>query len=205
VIVLGLTGSIGMGKSTTAELFRQFGAQVYDADAAVSALYAPGGAAVAPVEAAFPGVARDGAVDRERLSAALARDPSALARLEAVVHPLVQARRQAFLDRALADGAAVAVLDIPLLFEVEAQDDVDAVVVATAPEDVQRTRVLARPGMTGDKLELILSRQRPDSEKRAQADFVIDTSRGLEAARDQVRAVLDAVAAPGWVGRRRKA
>jgi len=203
VIVLGLTGSIGMGKSTTAELFRQAGTAVYDADAAVAALYARGGAAVAPVEEAFPGVVRDGAVDRQRLSAALAKDPSALAGLEAVVHPLVEARRRTFLEQARADAASVAVLDVPLLWEVGAHDQVDAVVVVTAPEDVQRARVLARPGMTDEKLRLILARQIPDAEKRDRADFVIDTSRGLEEARAQVETVLNAVRAPGWTAPRR--
>ena len=201
--VIGLTGSIGMGKSTTAELFRQAGTAVYDADAAVAALYARGGAAVAPVEEAFPGVVCDGAVDRQRLSAAVAKDPSALARLEAVVHPLVEARRRTFLEQARADAASVAVLDVPLLWEVGAHDQVDAVVVVTAPEDVQRARVLARPGMTDEKLRLILARQIPDAEKRDRADFVIDTSRGLEEARAQVETVLNAVRAPGWTAPRR--
>jgi dephospho-CoA kinase len=205
MIVLGLTGSIGMGKSTTADLFRQAGTPVYDADAEVAALYAAGGVAVAPVEQVFPGVVRDGAVDRTRLSAVLAKDPAALARLEAVVHPLVRDRQQAFLDRCRAAGAAVAVLDIPLLFEVGADREVDAVVVVTAPPEVQRARVLARPGMTADKLDLILARQIPDAEKRARADFVIDASQGLARARAQVRRVLDAVTAPGWAGPRRKA
>jgi dephospho-CoA kinase len=205
MIVLGLTGSIGMGKSTTAALFRQAGIAVYDADAEVAALYAPGGAAVAPVEEAFPGVVSDRAVDRQRLSAALAADPAALARLEAVVHPLVEARRQAFLEQARADSASVVVLDSPLLFEVGAQDQVDAVVVVTAPEETQRARVLARPGMTDEKLRLILARQISDAEKRARADFVIDASRGLEPARAQVRAVLDAVSAPGWTAQPREA
>ncbi len=205
MIVLGLTGSIGMGKSTTAGLFRQAGTPVYDADAEVAALYARGGAAVAPVEQAFPGVVRDGAVDRARLSAVLAKDPAALARLEAVVHPLVRDRRQAFLDRRRTAGAAVAVLDIPLLFEVGADEDVDAVVVVTAPPEIQRARALARPGMTGEKLDLILARQIPDAEKRSRADFVIDASQGLEAARAQVQAVLDAVSAAGWTAPRRKA
>ena len=194
-----------MGKSTTADLFRQAGARVYDADAEVSALYGRGGAAVAPVAEAFPGVVQDGAVDRERLSAALAKDPVALARLEAVVHPLVQARRQAFLEQARAATAAVVVLDIPLLFEVGAQHEVDAVVVATAPEQVQRARVMARTGMTDEKLALILARQIPDAEKRARADFVIDTSQGVAHAGAQVQKVLDTVSAPGWTAPRRKA
>jgi dephospho-CoA kinase len=205
VIVLGLTGSLAMGKSTTAELFRQAGARVYDADAEVAALYAPGGQAVAPVGRAFPGVVRDGAVDRERLSAAVASDPSALARLEALVHPLVGARRQAFLDQARAEGARVTVLDIPLLFEVGADKTVDAVVTVSAPEAMQRARALARPGMSEEKLRLILDRQTPDAEKRARADFVIDTSQGLASARAQVQAVLDAVSAPGWRPPRRRA
>jgi dephospho-CoA kinase len=203
VIVLGLTGSIGMGKSTTAELFREAGAPVYDADAEVAALYAVGGDAVAALEQAFPGVTNNGAVNRERLSAALMGQEDAFVRLEAIVHPLVQARRQAFLARALRDAASVVVLDIPLLFEVGAQDDVDAVVVVTAPGDVQRARALARPGMNPQKLDLILARQLPDADKRARADFVIDTSDGLEPARAEVHRILQTVTLPGWVSPRR--
>lgn len=205
MIVLGLTGSIGMGKSTTAGLFRQAGIPVYDADAEVAALYARGGGAVAVVDHAFPGVVSDGAVDRTRLSAALAAEPDGLKRLEAVVHPLVHARRVAFLDEARAEGAAVVVLDIPLLFEVGAQDEVDAVVVVSAPEEVQHQRALARPGMSSEKLAMILARQVPDADKRARADFVIDTSKGLDDARAQVNRVLQTVTTAGWTPPRRRA
>jgi len=190
VIVLGLTGSIGMGKSTTARMFVDEGAPVYDSDAAVHALYASGGAAVAPVEAAFPGVVVDGAIDRARLSAAVMGDSEALARLESIVHPLVGAHRIGFFEAARAQGADVVVLDIPLLYETGGDRTVDKVVVVSAPADVQRQRVLARPGMDAAKFEAILARQTPDAEKRARADFVIDTSRGLDAARDQVRDIL---------------
>jgi dephospho-CoA kinase len=203
VIVLGLTGSIGMGKTTTAGLFREAGVPVHDADVEVGALYAKGGAAAGLVEAAFPGVTVDGAVDKARLSAALLDRPAELARLEAIVHPLVAARRAEFLGRARAQGAPVAVLDIPLLYEIGADAEADAVVVVSAPHHVQRERTLARPGMTGEKLELILARQIPDAEKRARADFVIDTSAGVESARQQVRRVLDEVTGPGWTSRRR--
>ena len=201
MIVLGLTGSIGMGKSTTAQLFEAEGVPVYDADAAVHALYAKGGAAAA-IEAAFPGVTVDGAVDRTRLSAEVVGKPEALKRLEAIVHPLVGHSRQSFFEAAQASGADVVVLDIPLLFETGGERNVDAVVVVSAPEALQRERVLARPGMTAEKLDAILARQTPDAEKRARADFVIDTARGLEPARAEVRAVLAAVRAPGWTGRR---
>jgi dephospho-CoA kinase len=193
MIVLGLTGSVGMGKSTTARLFADEGARVWDADAAVHRLYAPGGAAVAAVAALLPDAVRDGAVDRDRLRAAVTADAGLLARLEAVVHPLVQADRAAFLQRAAAEGTGVAVCDIPLLFETGDPAAFDGVVVVSAPEPVQRERVLARPGMTEAAFRRILSRQMPDAEKRARADFVIDTGRGIEAARDQVRAVLTAV------------
>ncbi|MDB5455180.1 MAG: dephospho-CoA kinase [Caulobacter sp.] len=190
MITVGLTGSIGMGKSTTAAMFAAEGAPVYDADAAVHLLYSQGGAAVAPVEAAFPGVVRDGAVDRAALSARVVGDPKALRWLEAIVHPLVAADRGAFFDQAAADGAQIVVLDIPLLFETGGEAKVDAVVVVSAPAEVQRARVLARPDMDEAKLDAILARQMADVEKRAKAHYVIDTSRGLDAARDQVRAVL---------------
>ena len=203
MIVLGLTGSVGMGKSTTARMFADEGAPVWDADAAVHRLYAAGGLAVAAVGEAFPGVVRDGAVDRAALGAIVHADHAAFERLEDIVHPLVAADRAAFLARARDDGHAVAVLDIPLLFETGAQDRVDAVVVVTAPEEVQRERVLARPGMDETRLAALLERQTPDAHKRAGADFVVDTSRGLEAARDQVRAVLAAVSAPGFRSRRK--
>ena len=198
MIVLGLTGSIGMGKSTTARLFAEAGAEVWDADAAVHRLYAPGGAAVGPVEAAFPGVSGPDGIDRVELGRRVRGDPAALARLEAVVHPLVQADRAAFLDAARARGAALAVLDIPLLFETGADAQVDAVVVVSAPAEVQRARVLARPGMSAEAFEALLARQSPDADKRARADFVIDTSAGLDPAREQVRRVIDTVLAPGW-------
>ena len=203
MIVLGLTGSVGMGKSTTARMFADEGAPVWDADAAVHRLYAAGGLAVAAVGEAFPGVVRDGGVDRAALGAIVHADHAAFERLEDIVHPLVAADRVAFLARARDDGHAVAVLDIPLLFETGAQDRVDAVVVVTAPAEVQRERVLARPGMDETRLAALLERQTPDAHKRAGADFVVDTSRGLEAARDQVRAVLAAVSAPGFRSRRK--
>ncbi|PZQ79200.1 MAG: dephospho-CoA kinase [Ancylobacter novellus] len=185
---LGLTGSIGMGKSTTAGLFRELGVPVHDADAAVHALYGEEG--VAPVEAAFPGVTQGGRVDRTLLGARVLGDDAAMKRLEAIVHPLVRAREIAFLQRAAASGADVAVLDIPLLYETGAEGRVDAVLVVTAPESVQRARVLARPGMTEDKFAAILSRQLPDSEKRRRADHVIDTGHGLAHARAEVAALL---------------
>lgn len=190
MIVLGLTGSIGMGKSTTSAMFEAEGAPVYDSDAAVHALYAAGGAAVAPVEAAFPGVVVDGAIDRAKLSARVVGDPEALAKLEAIVHPLVGADRIGFFQRAQAEGRDIVVLDVPLLFETGGQKSVDKVVVVTAPPEVQRARVLARPDMTPEKFEAILARQLPDAEKRARADFVIDTGQGLEHARRQVRDLL---------------
>jgi dephospho-CoA kinase len=190
VIILGLTGSIGMGKSTTSAMFRAEGVPVYDSDAAVHALYASGGAAVAPVEAAFPGVVVDGAIDRARLSAAVVGDPEALQKLEAIVHPLVGAHRIGFFEDARAAGHDIVVLDVPLLYETGGDKKVHKVVVVSAPADVQRARVLARPDMTEAKLEAILARQTPDAEKRARADFVIDTGQGLEHARGQVRDIL---------------
>lgn len=194
MIVVGLTGSIGMGKSTTAALFAEEGAAVFDADAAVADLYAPGGAAAAAVGEAFPGCASaEHGVDRDALSAALQADPSAFSRLEAIVHPLVGAARQAFFDTAEAEGRDIVVLDVPLLFETGQADQVDAVVVVSAPEAVQKQRVLQRPGMSEAKLAAILARQVPDSDKRSRADFVIDTGAGIEAARAQVRAVIAAL------------
>lgn len=190
MIVLGLTGSIGMGKSTTAAMFEAEGVPVYDSDAAVHALYAAGGAAVAPVETAFPGVVTDGAIDRAKLSARVVGDPEALAKLEAIVHPLVGAHRIGFFDKARAEGHEIVVLDVPLLFETGGQKSVDKVVVVSAPPEVQRARVLARPEMTPEKFEAILARQLPDAEKRARADFVIDTGRGVDHAREQVRDLL---------------
>lgn len=187
MITAALTGSIGMGKSTTAAMFAAEGVPVYDADAEVHRLYAEGGAAVAPVEAAFPGVTKEGAIDRGALGARVLGEPEALRRLEQIVHPLLGATRAAFFTRAQADGADLVLLDIPLLFETGGETRVDAVVVVSAPADVQRVRVLERPGMTPEKLDAILARQVPDAEKRRRADFVIDTGQGLEAARAQVR------------------
>ena len=190
MITIGLTGSIGMGKTTTAKLLAEEGAAVFDADAAVAALYAPGGAAVKPVGARFEGVVKGGAIDRAALSAALQADPQGFKDLEAIVHPLVSAAREDFFAEAERQGAAFAVLDVPLLFEVGLHDHVDVVMVVTAPEGVQRERVLAREGMSIEKLDAILARQLHDSEKRERADIVIDTSRGLDAAREQVRNAL---------------
>lgn len=190
MIILGLTGSIGMGKSTTAAMFAEAGVPVYDADAEVHRLYSPGGAAVAPIEAAFPGVVKDGAVDRNALGARVLGDAEALKRLEAIVHPLVGGTRVGFFEAAKAQGADMVVLDIPLLFETGGERNVDAVVVVSAPAEVQRTRVLERPGMSAEKLDAILAKQMADAEKRARAHFVIDTGRGLEAAREQVAEVI---------------
>jgi dephospho-CoA kinase len=190
MLVLGLTGSIGMGKSTTAAMFGAEGVPVYDSDAAVHALYAAGGAAVAPVEAAFPGVVVNGAIDRAKLSAKVVGDPEALAKLEAIVHPLVGAHRIGFFEKARAEGHEIVVLDVPLLFETGGQKSVDKVVVVSASPEVQRARVLARPEMTPEKFEAILARQTPDAEKRARADFVIDTGQGVEHAQAQVRDLL---------------
>ena len=192
MFVLGLTGSLGMGKSTTARFFAEAGVPVHDADAVVHRLYE--GEAVPLIEAAFPGTTRAGKVDREKLGTRVLGDADALKRLEAIVHPLVHEAERELLAEAQARGEAVAVLDIPLLFETGGDVRVDAVVVVSAPQDVQSARVLERPGMTLEKLESILAKQMPDAEKRARADFVVDTSRGFEAARAQVRAILDAVA-----------
>lgn len=205
MIVLGLTGSIGMGKSTTTAMFADLGAVVWNADDAVHGLYAQSGAAVEPVGAAFPGVVVDGAVDRTRLAEALGRDDSAFRRLESIVHPLVAQGRAADLEAAQAAGVKLAVLDIPLLFETGGDAHVDAVVVVTADPEIQAERVLARPGMTRDRFEAILARQLPDAEKRARADFVIDTGRGLEAARAEVAAVVETVLDPAWISPRRRA
>lgn len=200
MIHIGLTGSIGMGKSTTAALFAAEGVPVFDADAAVAALYAPGGEAVKPVGEAFAGVVKDGAVDREALSAHLKACPEDFARLEAIVHPLVGKARHDFIENARAAGEAFVLFDVPLLFETGQHEHVDVVVVVSAPEDIQRERVLARNGMSADKLALILARQTPDGEKRARADFVIDTSKGVDHARQQVRTLLDALRERGKDG-----
>jgi dephospho-CoA kinase len=192
MFVLGLTGSLGMGKSTTAGFFAEAGVPVHDADAVVHRLYE--GEAVAAIEAAFPGTAVAGKVDRSKLAARVVDNPAALRQLEAIVHPLVSAAKERFLREARAGGAQVVVLDIPLLFETGGDQKVDAVVVVSAPTEVQRQRVLERPGMTADKLDALLARQTPDSEKRRRADFVVDTSQGFGAARAQVREILRAVA-----------
>ncbi|MBB6409733.1 dephospho-CoA kinase [Mesorhizobium sangaii] len=188
MIVLGLTGSIGMGKSTTARMFAEAGVPVHDSDEAVHRLYA--GKAAPLVEAAFPGTTDAGVVDRAKLGARVLGDATALKRLEAIIHPLVRADVEAFLGRHRAAGAPLAVLDIPLLFETGGRHRVDKVVVVTAPAEVQRQRVLARPGMTEDKLASILAKQVPDADKRRQADFIIDTGQGMDAARAAVKAIV---------------
>ena len=190
MIILGLTGSIGMGKSATASLFRDEGVPVYDADAAVHALYAKGGAAVDPVEAAFPGVTVDGAIDRMALRERVLDDAEAMRRLEAIVHPLAGDAQKQFRDEARDGGAPFVLLDIPLLYEAGGYAYCDYVSVVTAPAEVQRERVLSRPGMTEDTFESILARQMPDAEKRARADFIISTAHGFEFATDCVRAIV---------------
>jgi dephospho-CoA kinase len=196
MILIGLTGSIGMGKSTTAAMFREAGVPVYDADAAVHDLYDLGGAAVGPVGEAFPGAIKDGRVDREALRQAVLGNPEALQRLNAIVHPLVGRDRLGFFAKAEADGADLVVLDIPLLFETGGHANVDAIVVASAPASMQRERVLARPGMTPDRLDAILAQQLADDEKRARAHFVVDTSQGLEPARRRVTEIIAALRDP---------
>lgn len=188
MIVLGLTGSVGMGKSATAKMFAEEGIPVFDADAAVHRLYE--GKAVPLVEAAFPGTTKDGRVDRDRLSAEVVGRPEALEKLEAIVHPLVSEARHAFLEKARRAGAKIAIVDIPLLFETGSHGEVDRIVVVSAPHEVQKRRVLERPGMTEEKFAAIHARQTPDAEKRQRADFVVDTSQGFDAARESVRMIL---------------
>jgi dephospho-CoA kinase len=196
MFILGLTGSIGMGKSTTANFFRQAGVPVHDSDAVVHRLYE--GEAVGPVEAAFPGVTVDGRIDRAKLAGKLVGDPDAIRRLEAIVHPLVRAVSDRFVEEQRAAGARIIVLDIPLLFETGGDTKVDAVVVVSAPPDVQRARVLSRAGMTAERLGALLARQMSDAEKRARAHFVVDSSRSFDSARAQVHGILRAVSAlPG--------
>lgn len=192
-VILGLTGSIGMGKSATAKMFSALGVPVHDADAAVHALYGPGGEAAAAIGTAFPGVLDpQGGVDRARLRAAVLGDSGRMAALEAIVHPLVRAASTAFLARHA--DAPLVVLDIPLLYETGGESRCDAVAVVSAPPEVQRARVLARPGMTADAFAAILVKQMPDAEKRARADFVIDTSRGFPAAEAEVARIVAALA-----------
>jgi dephospho-CoA kinase len=192
MIILGLTGSIGMGKSTTAKLFAEAGVPVYDADATVHQIYE---AEAAPaIEAAFPGTTANGKVDRARLSEVVVHDPAAMKQLEAIVHPMLRAHHQKFLDDAKRSGAPVAVVDVPLLFETGGEKRVDAVVVVTTSSEVQRERIMARDNMNPEKLDAILARQMPDAEKRKRADFVVDTSHGLEPVRAQIRHILEQVA-----------
>ncbi len=191
--LVGLTGSIGMGKSETLKMFARLGIPVYDADAAVHRLYAPGGAAVPLIEKAFPGTVKDGRVDRAELAKRVTGDEAAFKTLECIVHPLVGAERNRFLEQAAADGAEMIVQDIPLLFETGGDKAVDAVVVISAPSHLQRQRVLERPGMSAEKLDHILLRQTPDAEKRAKAHFVIETDKGLAHAFEQVKAVVAAL------------
>ncbi|MGH6762205.1 MAG: dephospho-CoA kinase [Phyllobacterium sp.] len=191
MIVLGLTGSIGMGKSTTARMFVDEGVPVYSADDAVHRLYS--GKATPLIEQAFPGTTMNGVVDRARLSEAVVGKPDQLLKLESIIHPLVREEEQAFLNNAESIDAPVVVLDIPLLFETDGGKRVDRILVVTAPPEVQRERVLARPGMTDEKLDAILQRQMPDAEKRVRADFIVDTSRGLDAARAEVRSIIAAL------------
>ena len=192
MFVLGLTGSIGMGKSTAAAMFRAEGIAVHDADAVVHTLYR--GEAAPVIEAVFPGTTRDGVVDRALLGALVLDHPAELARLEAIMHPLVAASRDAFLAEAEKRGARLLVLDVPLLFETDGDRKVDAVVLVTAPEAVQKERVSRRPGMTPERLAVILARQMPDAEKRARAHFIIDTGGEFAATRRQVRGILRALA-----------
>jgi dephospho-CoA kinase len=189
MIILGLTGSIGMGKSTTATMFREAGVPVHDADETVHRLYS--GAAAPLIEARFPGVVTDGTVDREKLAKIVLGNTEAIRDLEKIVHPLVRQASQEFLESNREAGTPIVVLDIPLLFETAGEGRVDKFVVVSAPADVQRERVLARPGMTVEKFEAILARQVPDAEKRKRADFVIDTGQGLDVARAQVTALVE--------------
>lgn len=195
MIRIGLTGSIGMGKSTTAKMFAAEGVPVHDADATVHALYA--GRAAPLIEAAFPGTIVDGKVDRTLLSPRVLGKPNAMKRLEGIVHPLVREEELAFLEKARNEHRRVVMLDIPLLFETGGSDRVDAVVVVTADAEVQRKRVLSRPGMNEDRFEAILAKQMPDAEKRRRAHFLVDTGLGMDPARRQVRAILKALAGCG--------
>ena len=192
MLILGLTGSIGMGKSTTANLFAEAGVPVYDADAAVHRIYQ--GEAAPAIEAAFPGTTVEGKVDRAKLSAKVLHDPAAIKQLEQIVHPMLGASRQKFLDDAEGSGAPVVVMDIPLLFETGGEKRVDAVVVVTTSPEAQRERIMARGTMTSEALDAILARQLPDAEKRRRADFVVDTSHGLDPVRERIRDILQQLA-----------
>ena len=192
MIVLCLTGSLAMGKSTALRFFAEAGVPVHDADAVVHRLYA--GDAAQAIEAAFPGTTADGKVDREKLGARVIGDAAAMARLEAIVHPLVRREEERFLRDAEASGAQVAVLDIPLLFETGGDRRCDGVVVVSSPPEVQRARAFERPGMTEEKFASLLAKQMPDAEKRARADFIVDSSQGFDSARAQVHAILQAAA-----------
>lgn len=193
MIVVGLTGSIAMGKSATANMFLAEGIPVYDADAEVHKQYRMGGQAAAQIAQRWPAVMADGAVDRQKLSALILQTPDVLPQLEAIVHPIVAAAQKEFLARHKAAGAPIVLLDIPLLFEANRAGEVDKIVVVSAPPDIQRSRALARPGMTEEKLDRILARQMPDEEKCARADFVVDTSRGFDHARAQVHAIVSSL------------
>lgn len=195
MILVGLTGSIGMGKSETTKMFAAEGIPTYDADAAVHQLYAKGGGAVGPIGEVFPDAVVDGAVDRTKLSACVMGKPEEFKKLEAIIHPLVHAVQIQWLEDQHKAGADMVVSDIPLLFETGGEARLNKVVVVTAPAELQRERVLAREGMTVEKFEMILSKQVPDAEKRERADFVIDTSKGLDDAREQVREVIKAIRA----------
>jgi dephospho-CoA kinase len=191
MIILGLTGSIGMGKSTTAKLFVEAGVPVYDADATVHQLYE--GEAAPAIEAAFPGTTAGGKVDRQKLSARVVHDPAAMKQLEQIVHPMLGASRQKFFEEAERAGAPVTVVDVPLLYETGGEKRVDAVVVVTTSPENQRARIMARGTMTSEALDSILARQLPDAEKRKRADFVVDTSHGLDPVRAQIRDILQQV------------
>ena len=193
MLTLGLTGSIGMGKTETAKMFVRLGVPVFDADATVHRLYEAGGAAVDAVEEAFPGVTVDGAVDRQALGQRVLSDHEAISKLEAIVHPLVGEARNRFLEDAALGGADMVVLDIPLLFETNGEGRVDKIVVVSAPAEVQRSRVLERAGMTPEKLDAILAKQMPDAEKRRRADFVVMTDKGLDDAFEQVKSIVDSL------------
>lgn len=193
MIVIGLTGSIGMGKTTTAKLFAGEGVPVLDSDEVVHGLYRA--EAVPLIEAAFPGTTVSGAVDRQKLGEVLRQNPANFSRLEEIVHPLVRGRQEAFLVQSRKEDRQFALLDIPLLFETGAESRVDKVVVVSCAPEIQRERVLSRPGMTEEKFEMILTRQMPDAEKRRRADFIVDSGNGVEAARDQVREILQKLAA----------